>query len=256
MRKLFYLMIVLFLPLCLLAQEEENSYMMWETMYISPDYTDIAGFSEAMTNHNKKYHGEGTFQANVYNVVSGPNVGKMLWIMGPCTYSDLDNRPSGAHDDDWANNVMPHIKKMHNGEYWRMNAELSNISPDDGPYALFRVRFHEVRRGMGYRINEMMGKISKVVKSMEGDNPWGVFINDFQQGYTIGRHIATVSYYNSWSELDEDNNFADAYRKVHGENSWIGFLNDMQDVFSNSWDEFWAHAPNMSGPDFDADGNE
>jgi hypothetical protein len=247
MRKLLFLLIGFILPGLLLAQEEDKSYMMWETMIVTPDYTKLSAFSDAMAHHNKTYHNTAPYTANVYNISTGPNMGKLMWIMGPCTYTHLDSRPSeGGHDEDWATNVMPLIKEMSNGEFWKMNADLSNISPTGGPYKIQRVRFHEVAKGQGYRMNGLLKKVSETVKAMEGDNPWGVFYNEWQQGFKIGRHVATVSYHNSWSELDDDRSFRKTFEKTHGENSWSGFLTEMQDVFSNSWDEFWVRNDKMS----------
>ena len=259
MRKFSFLFIGLFIPMFLISQdtEEKKTYMMWETMYITPDYTDLAGFSAAMTAHNKAFHSEGAYTANVYNVVTGPNTGKMMWSMGPCMYADLDDRPGDdGHNEDWANNVMPHVKKLHQGEYWQMDAELSNLTPGSR-YNIYRVRFHEVNNGEGYRIKGVLKKISAAVKAMDGENPWGIFYNEFQQGNDIGRHIATVSYYNSWAEFDEDGSFRDAYVKVHGDGSWVNFLDEYDSVFSNSWDEIWEHNAEMSGPTKadDDDGN-
>lgn len=248
--KKFIIFFLLLSPAYLISQDEAPDYLMWESMYITPDYSDLEGFSAAMTHHNKTYHKEGPYAANVYNVVTGPNSGKVLWIMGPCTYSDLDNRPSAdGHDENWANNVMSKMKKMHQGEYWTMNTDLSTIAPGSGPYKIFRVRYHEVNRGEGHRANEWFKRISDTLKSMEGDNPWGLFHNEWQQGYKIGRHFATVSYHNSWSELDEDRDFQAAFTALHGQNSWTQFLNDNESIFSNSWDEFWVHVPEMSGPE-------
>ncbi len=47
-----------------------------------------------MAKHNKKYHSEqGPHHALVYNVVSGPNMGKMVWQMGHLKFAHLDSRP-------------------------------------------------------------------------------------------------------------------------------------------------------------------
>ena len=62
-------------------QAQDDSFTpMWESFYITPDNTKLKDLGEAMAKHNKKYHGEeGPHQAVVYNVVSGPNMGKLVW---------------------------------------------------------------------------------------------------------------------------------------------------------------------------------
>ena len=86
---LTFLMITLFIlgPVSILQGQEETSYAMWESMYVTPDNTKLKALGEAMSKHNKKYHKEGPFMATVYNVVSGPNTGKLVWQMGPLNYS-------------------------------------------------------------------------------------------------------------------------------------------------------------------------
>ena len=108
---------------------QDNDYKMWENIMLTPDNTKLKAFGEAMSKHNKAYHKEGPYKANVYTIASGPNVGKIVWEMGPLKFSDLDGRPSkGGHDEDWRDNVMPHVKKMTHGEYWKEDKELSNTS--------------------------------------------------------------------------------------------------------------------------------
>ena len=99
-------------------QAQEKSYVMWESITITPDNTKLKVLSENMRKHNMAYHSEGPYKAYVYNITTGPDIGKIVWEMGPLTYSHLDARPSeGGHDEDWRDNVMPYVKKMTNGEY-------------------------------------------------------------------------------------------------------------------------------------------
>ena len=99
--------------LTLSAQESEN-YNMWEDIMLTPDFTKLKILETNMRKHNQTYHKSGPFEAAVYNIVSGPNSGNIIWEMGPMMYKHNDTRPdSGGHDEDWRDNVMPYIKKMH-----------------------------------------------------------------------------------------------------------------------------------------------
>ena len=250
---LTFFMLTLFIlgPISILQGQEEASYAMWESMYITPDNTKLKALGEAMSKHNKKYHKEGPYMATVYNVVTGPNMGKLVWQMGPLNYSHLDDRPSdGGHDDDWRDNVMPNVKKLSSGEYWRQNNEASNTSmivEGDNPYPILHIRFHEVNRGQSSQVKHLMGVIGSTVKAMDGVNPWGLYINEFQQGYKIGRHIASVGFYKNWAEYDKEDTFQATYEKLHGEDSWQSFLDGIENTFSNSWDEIWERNAAMSG---------
>ena len=231
--------------------QDNSSYSMWESITLTPDNTKFKELAEGMSKHNKKYHQNGPYKAIVYNITTGPNIGKIVWEMGPLKYSDLDKRPSkGGHDEDWRDNVMPFVKKMTNGEYWKQDDKLSNVNmmdTDKVTYPLLYIRYHEVAKDKGYNIDNLLKQISETVKAMDGINPWGVYDNQFRQGYDIGRHIATVSFLKNWAELDDDNNFKETFIKVHGEKSWDPFIKGMSDTFSNSWDEIWEYNAKLSG---------
>lgn len=242
------LLFALLLPIMMMAQEEKESYSMWETIYLTPNTANLKALGLAMANHNKTYHKDGPHRASVYNVSTGPNTGKMVWLMGPLTYADLDTRPSeGGHDEDWRDKVMPNITKVEQGEYWRADDKLSNFKDDPAPSKLIYVRYHEINDGQGYRVEDHFAKISATIKSMpDGGRDWGIFYNEFWQGNKIGRHIATCSYMDSWAEMDNDWKFKAAFEAVHGENSWTDFLDDGKAIFSNAWDEIWVYNAKLS----------
>lgn len=234
------------------SQESTSKYKMWEDIMITPDYTKLKILGENMRKHNQKYHKSGTYKATVYNIATGPNSGKMIWEMGPMTYTELDSRPSaGGHDEDWRDNVMPYIKKIETSEYWKEDDKLSNVGMLDGDnskYPLLFIRYHEVSSSSGDNTKDILTKISETIKAMEGENPWGIYYNEFRQGTTIGRHIQTIGFMKNWAEMDdESNNFKKTFLKVHGEDSWDGFIETWKNTFSNSWDEIWEYNPNLSG---------
>lgn len=246
--KMKMLLFALILPLAMMAQEEKESYSMWQTIYLTPNTANLKALGTAMASHNKTFHKDGPYRASVYNVANGPNTGKMVWVMGPLTYPDLDKRPSeGGHDEDWRDKVMPNVTKVDQGEYWRTDAKLSNFKEDNGPSKLIYVRYHEINDGQGYRLNAHMAKISETIKSMPNGGPeWGVFYNEFWQGNKIGRHVATCMYMDSWAEMDRDMDFKKAFEAKHGENSWTAFLDDARAIFSDQWDEIWVYNAKLS----------
>jgi hypothetical protein len=232
------------------AQEDSKTYTMMESVMLTPDYTKLKVLGENMRAHNAKYHKEGPNKAVVYNITTGPNTGKIIWMMGPLMYSHLDSRPAeGGHDEDWRDNVMPFIKKIHTAEYWRLDGKLSNMSMMDGDnskYPLIFVRYGEIDENHGYSLDSFFEMVGNTIKSMEGENPWGLYYNEFRQG-DLGRHLASVSFMKNWAELDDDNSFKDAFDKTIGKSKWQGFLDMSESIFTNSWDELWTYNAHMSG---------
>ena len=233
-----------------MAQEEEKAPM-WESMYMVPDNSKLKELSAALAAHNKKYHNADPYKATVYSVSTGPNIGKLVWEMGPVQFSHLDSRPSeDGHDEDWQGNVMKYVKKLEHGEYWRQDNDLSNVGMLDGDpsgHPLLHVRYHEVAEGAGDEVEEMFKMVSETIKAMDGENPWGVYWNLFWQGNNNGRHVATVGFSKNWAEYDEDNTFQPTFKKVHGEDKWQPFLDKWNEVFSDGWDEIWVYSKEMSG---------
>ncbi|MBE9490541.1 MAG: hypothetical protein IMY67_09635 [Bacteroidetes bacterium] len=230
--------------------QDDSSYEMWEDIMLTPDNTKLKVLEVNMRKHNQTYHNAGPHKATVYNITSGPNAGKIIWEMGALTYPDLDSRPSvGGHDEDWRDNVMPYIKKMHTVEYWKADKTKNNtdmLDGDNSKYPILYVRYFEVEPGQGFNINTFFKKISEAVKALDGVNPWGVYYNEFQQG-DLGRHIATFSFSPNWADFDRDVNWVENFEKLHGNNSWQAHINLRNATFSNRWDEIWVYDKNMSG---------
>ncbi len=241
MRTLFF---ILLSALTLSLGAQDDGYTMYETVILEPDNENIAALSEAMAEHNNTYHKEAPYTAVVWNITTGPNIGKMVWMMGPCTYSDLDGRPAGEHDDHWTNKVVANLEGMSHGEYWKRNDALS-VS-DGNPRPIVAIRYLELNKGQGYRLMGLLNKISEVVKASDDNPQWSVYINEFQQGYTIGRHIALVRGISSWAEFDEPDTMQEDYESHHGEGTWNMFLREWDEVIANSWDEIWTLNAEMS----------
>ncbi len=232
------------------AQEGMMADPIWESIMLTPDNTKLKVLGENMRKHNQKYHKEGPYSVTVYTIASGPNSGKMVWMMGPLKFADLDSRPAaGGHDDDWQDNVMPYVKKTESGEYWQQDDAVSNtgmLTPNASDYPLLFIRYWEINSEHGHGLDRVLKQISDAVKALEGDNPWGVYENLFRQG-KMGRHYATVSFSKKWAEYDEDPKFKMAYEKIHGADSWDAFIRDTDQIFDDSWDEVWVYDKNLSG---------
>ncbi|OUR94275.1 hypothetical protein A9Q87_01105 [Flavobacteriales bacterium 34_180_T64] len=232
------------------AQEEDKDYEMWESIMLTPDKKNLKVLSDNMRKHNETYHKAAPYEANVFNITTGPNSGNIVWEMGPMMFKHNDTRPGeGGHDTDWRDNVMPYIKKMHSIEYWKKNDKLSNtgsLTDNNSDHPIMFLRYFEIEEDHGYTMNSVFKQVSATLKSLPGDNPWGLYYNLFLQG-DLGRHVCTVSFYKNWADLDTDIDFKEAYEKLYGDKSWDNFLDTLDDTFSNRWDEIWVYNKHMSG---------
>ena len=237
------LLIIVFLAIPMLAQAQDDGYTMYMTLNIKPDNANLKKLSDNLKSHNEKFHNKGASSAIVWSVASGPGVGHLIWMMGPLTLADLDKSLGSDHDQNWNSTIMPYVKSLGTLEYWRRNDKLSNIEGD--PRTKNLVRYFKVKKGEGYRVNGFFGKIRDVVKALDGENPWDVYVNEFRQG-DMGRHYAVVTGFNNWAELDEDSGFKDKFIELNGEGAWQPFLNTSNDIFEDSYDEIIVLIPELS----------
>lgn len=241
--------IVLFLVLCPFisqAQEEGQEDVIYEAVLLTPDHTQLEAFQEAMAEHNQTFHNEqGPYHSNVWAVSTGPNAGKMIWTMGPLSsYAQLDNRPSGEHDDHWQNVVMPTVKSTETVEYWKLNQEWSN--PVEGDYSMAYVRLHTINSKYGFLFNDAMEKLSGTIKALDENPAFYTYVNEFQQG-DIGRHVATMSFHNNMASLDDDWDFRDTFEEIYSRGDWDRWTRTMDLVMENQYDEIWVLVPELSG---------
>jgi hypothetical protein len=258
MKNLLFLLMAILCPVFMFGQTDDVPDVMYETVLITPENDDPLAFSEALKKHNRTYHKDGAHAAHVYSINTGPNTGKLLWMMGPCTFADLDTRPDC--NKDWQTNVAPHIELMEAGEYWELDADLSKLpqyNPNVSPMPIVRVRYHEFERGVGnFRVEHHLKQISETIKSMEGELWWGVFDNLFRQGYAAGArpHLATISLHKNWAGLDQGWKFKKHFVAKYGEQAWQPFLDEGSAIHTNTWDEIWQLVPDMSGPEYSTSG--
>lgn len=224
------------LPLLLAAQEDAPANMMYEALMITPKKDKIMEFRANVTAHNKKYHSEGVYSVNMYQIIGGTYNGKAMWIMGPSNFGHLNNNPAGdAHNEDWVKNVMPLTEDITHRGFWNLNLNLS-YGPANTVFKKFRVRFLRVKSGEGYRFSKMMENLSRV--SAEKKYKTSRFVYSPRLTSSSGPDAAVMRGLNNWAEMDEEGPGKD-YDSVHGEGSWELFLEEAEEVIEAMDDELW-----------------
>lgn len=242
MKKLSILFLFLLTGVFLFGQD---SYIMYETMYIKPKYNKIKEFNAALAAHNHKFHAEGPRAVAIQRVANGSRAGQLVWVMGPLTFGDLDQRSSDeSHLDDW-NTVMPYIDELTEVEYWRMDADLS-YTPEGWLFTpKIHIRSWELEHGKTGEFLEIMKKIVEVFRTKKYDNSWHVYWNYFQTGN--GRDIAGVFGFNKWAFYDEDPVFIRDFEEIHGEGSWADAYEIMTQATVGMTEEIRELIPELGG---------
>jgi hypothetical protein len=223
----------------------QDSYIMYETMYIKPKYDKIKEFKEAFASHNRKFHADGPNTVTVQSVVNGSRAGQYVWVMGPLTFSGLDSRPSDdAHMEDWIA-LMPYIDEISEVEYWRMDPDLSYTMEGWDYTPKIHIRSWELKHGKSGEFVKLLKKIVEVFRTRQYDHSWHLYWNYFQTGN--GRDIAGVFGFDKWAFYDEDPVFVKDFEEIHGEGSWEETYRAMIETTEGMTEELRELVPELDG---------
>ncbi len=230
-----------------LGFSQGTDYKMYEMQYMKPKNDKLKELSAAMANHNKKYHSSGPYSAYVWLAETGPHTGEWVWVMGPCTFTDLDSRPdSKEHTEDWMYNVMPFVESVSDGEYWKLDDKLS-YSPE-GSFSGKEVwTIYDLNPYEGYRFTVLCEKVLEVYKKKSYPDYFQVYRSQFRSDN--GRDIAIGFGFKNWAFFDEEDNFWKDYEEIHGEGSKWKFMEEYRDVVASSFEEVSSLIPELSGPE-------
>lgn len=220
------------------AQEEKESYGMAEITYMLPKIGMEKAFEEGVKVHNEKYHKDGPFKASLDYIMTGKSTGWYVWVMGPCTFSDLDNRPDDdAHKAHWDKNISPLVAKYGRTEYWKFNNKLS-YSDNASTTAKFQnVWIVEIKNGQYYKFKEFMEKINKSYEK-RGTGSINIYDNEFKEG--DGRDVAIVWSFSNWAEMDDDDGgIKKPFEEIYGEGSWSNAIKDWQSSTERINSQVW-----------------
>ena len=203
----------------------QTSYRQMEavTLTVKADKVDL--FKKAIAAHNKKYHAADPYKAGVRLVVTGPNSGSYIWVMGPTTWTQMDGRPGkGDHDTDWDKNVMVNVESASPPAYWRW---VDGVTYDPAPgknTRYSRARFNEVRPGQMDRFIELMKRVVEANKKANGSMGFSMAT---RQDWARGSNVITFSSFDKWAQLEGNPNFSKAYEELYGSGSWDRFLEEI-----------------------------
>ncbi|MGI9549990.1 MAG: hypothetical protein ACR2MT_02225 [Aurantibacter sp.] len=245
MKKLLYTLFLI--PFLMTAQEAQESPII-ENVMLTVNPEKIAEFEAGIAAHNKKFHAEGPYGARVYSVLNGKNAGKYMLIMGPFTWSVIDDRPSSQeHTDDNNKNVSRYITSEVEVNYMKMHPELSNFSRDFeiNKVSVFMIDLKRFKNQDF--MDKVINKVVKVYKEKMPDQLYGVYTNEMNN--MDGMDFGWVEFFDNSSWLGKEDKFPQYFEEVHGAGSFASFLADVEATTDGQSTEVWALRKDLSGPD-------
>ncbi|THD68000.1 hypothetical protein E7Z59_10155 [Robertkochia marina] len=233
--------------LCSYAQEEAPT-VVFDQIMLTPQPEKVVDFHKAVAEHNKQFHAEAPMQVAVYQVMTGPNTGKYIWNLGPCTWEQMDGRPmDAAHDNHWDNNVTPTITTESSATYWKYHPEYSSMNSDFS-LNMLGITFWDLKRGMG-NFEKVTGIIEKFVKLYRETWPEDQFaIYSNLMGSTgEGRDMAIVGFLDNYGDLAiEHPDLPEKYNAMYGEGSFETDMNLWLEIVQAESNEMWRFMPDLS----------
>ena len=216
MKKTLLLFFAATMVLSGMSQEsEDTSYEMFELLYLTPRTDKIMELGEALAEHNKKFHADAPHQAHVWMCNTGPHTGDLVWVMGPMTFTDMDSRPdTKEHTEDWMKNVMPNVKMVSDGEYWKRDDKLS-YTPEGATAGKEIWSVYDIVPFEGYRFKALLEKVVEVYREKNYPNYFQVYNSQFDGGN--GHDVAIEFGFKNYAFFDEEDKFWKDYEEVHGE---------------------------------------
>ncbi len=235
-------LILLLLPF--LGQAQEDVVIQNVMLTVHP--TKVAEFEAGMTAHNKKYHPEGAYQAQVYNIGSGKNAGKYVWSMGPLPWSAMDTRPAeeNDHDADWNTNVAAYTIGDTDVNYWKFHPQFSNFSKDFSLKNL-SIFMLDIKRFKDPQAIAIISKVQKVYAEKMPDDLYGVYTNELAN--MDGQDLAWVGFFDKMSWMGQEDKFPQFYEEVHGAGTFAQFIADVDEAFDGEYEEIWTFRKDLSG---------
>lgn len=219
-----------------LAASAQQSYRMFEMMYMTVKSGHEKEFEKAVALHNKKFHSQAPYKVTLAEVELGPNSGDYTWVMGPLTFTDLDGRPADdAHESDWSATVMTHVEKVSGADYWRVDDKLSYSPLETATGERRMVTYYDIAPGKGYRFDELVKKLLKVYQDKKYKDNFTFLRNSFNTGN--GRDVMIISFFDKFSYFDADNTMVKDYEEMYGQGSWSQFMTEYNEVVVSSTDE-------------------
>lgn len=243
------ILLVLALAVCMISYaQEEAPTVVFDQIMVTPHPEKVADFHKAVAEHNKQFHSEAPRQVAVYQIMTGPNTGKYIWNLGPCTWAELDARPmDDAHNNHWSANVTPTLTTEANGTFWEYHPQYSSMSADF-TLNMLHITFYDVKRGMGNfdKLKPIMERFTKMYRELYPEDMYGIYTN-VMGSTSEGRDLAIVSFLDNYADMAiEHPDVPEKYNGMFGDGSYEKDMKTWMENTMGAATEMWAYMPELS----------
>jgi len=214
MKKIILLVFVL--PLFVFSQNNPNREY-WQINRWDAKTGMTAEFESAVAKKTKKYNTTTENGIMTFQIITGPDQGKYMRVVGPKESAFFDEGFSDEYSY-WQKNVMPYVADSNgNKRTWRVTGLGYNWDNDQPPMNYVRFTTVRLKSGLGRDFFHFLANDAKVKMEHGFTGVRGVFL--LESGGQWEVHI--VEPYNSHAEPRgkypaEDFDYRDAYNEING----------------------------------------
>lgn len=228
----------------------QSAPQIWEVIYLKPKLDKLDLFRKGLAAHNKKYHASDPYKVSVSSILTGPNSGEYVWVMGPTTWTQMDGAPAsgpGEHMTDWEKNINPYCESIGEMMYWRGVSEVSYEASGAANFKKNRMRASCVHPGQTDRFIEQMKKVVEVFKNKKYTASFSMAMREGLASAPRPNVVTFVTFdkYAFW----DTNAFQKDFEEVHGPGSYERFLEQIGLCLDRSmtYDELSEVVPELGG---------
>lgn len=237
MRK--FLLLLLLLPVMAWSQNKN----VVNTTRVFPKIDKVLEFEKAIAAHAQKYH-TGDWKWRVFEIQTGPDVGGYHITEGPASWDMIDSRGNlgTEHNNDWNKTIAPLLVQEQQSSYSVYQEELSTIAVGDYTDKIIITHYYQ-KPGYGPDLRAHLAKMKKAWEA--GGSTMAVYtsaVSGPAQFAVVNRLKQGLKELNSGFRTP----LKERYEKIHGEDSWDGWMNFIKHHMEKSWSELLYFRADLS----------
>jgi hypothetical protein len=201
---------------------------------VFPKVDKVLEFEKALATHAQKYH-TGDWSWRVFEIQSGPDAGGYHISEGPSSWEAIDGRGNlGAeHNNDWNKNVAVYLTDRSSSSYTTYQDSLSTVQLTDWADKI-SITHYVQKIGWGNKVREMLTNSKPVWKALGQSIAVYTSSSSGPAQYTV-----VTRYKNGLKERAAmtATSFKDQYEKIHGVDSFDGYLEIIRNYVAEQWSE-------------------
>jgi len=213
------------------------------TQRLFPKVDKVLEFEKAISAHAQKYHTD-EWSWRISEIASGPDAGGYQISEGPSSWEAIDSRGNlGAeHNNDYHKNIAIYLTERGGSSYSTYQDLISTVALNEWSDKIMITHYIQ-KTGYGTKMWSLLANLSPVWKAL------GQSVAVFSSSNSGPVQYAVVKRYpDGLKQLAKNSNdaFKNQYEQIHGNFSYEGYTELMQNYVAEHWSELLFYRKDLS----------